>query len=719
MRTYAGLVAAAACAVGILAGETWQQPAVRWAIAMLFAAILAVLTGKLSYERISILCIVAVAFSWGGWRLQCAADDYEALPLYLAGHTLQMEGRIDEKKNTYDTPAGPMTRYVFELQRFTFAGSRSYRTGQGKLYLTMPAEPALAETSRIVLQGTVRELTYYRNDGMYDAVHRDRRQHILGRVFLDVPVGRPHGPMLLAGPQGWQSWTRSVREKLTAQYAAVMGTARAYMLSSLLFGGHYEDLPARVLESFCATGLIHILSVSGSHMSLLLSVVQICGRYMHLRPRYLFFWSGVLVLMYGALADFQGPVVRSIIMGLISAYSLVARRDYSGHHALALAILAMLSVSPYLAFDMSFRLSCGASAGIVLLQPSLRRLLSRWPGFLADNLAVCASAQILLVPYIFYCFHAFPLYTFLANMLVGPILDLVIILGLAASVLLGVLPLAGQGLLWIIAPLLTLAVHGNYGIAALPGSRYWSAAPTTVMALTYYAVLFLLFVRSLSWRQLLAVGGIALLLPLAWNAFHKADLTIYVYELGRDRAVCAVYRDGRVRLCYNKSRWANPLMIPTVLLPALHHRGIFSITEACVSGEQAQQTAQQLTSAMSVEHIRVLTQEMSTAGIVSLFRTDGIPFAVYGRITATKQLPDQTCLDLWQPDVHPEAVEIPAAVPAFIFHRDKGHDVVYHEWIEMAELLEIPWYSPDAGGEIIGRYEAGHWKFSYVEGVSR
>ena len=56
-------------------------------------------------------------------------------------------------------------------------------------------------------------------------------------------------------------------------------------------------------------------------MSLLLAAVQILGRMASLRERPLFILSAVVVILYGALAEGTAPVIRSSLMGLISAYS--------------------------------------------------------------------------------------------------------------------------------------------------------------------------------------------------------------------------------------------------------------------------------------------------------------------------------------------------------------------------------------------------------------
>lgn len=111
--------------------------------------------------------------------------------------------------------------------------------------------------------------------------------------------------MAVTAPPGrWEAFLQDLRQALTGRYEVILGETYAPVLASLLFGGHYEDLPPGLLESFSTTGLIHILSVSGSHVALLLAVIQLMGRALGLRPRSLFCISVTFLFLYGALADF-------------------------------------------------------------------------------------------------------------------------------------------------------------------------------------------------------------------------------------------------------------------------------------------------------------------------------------------------------------------------------------------------------------------------------
>lgn len=376
-----------------------------------------------------IFFLIPALFCLGGMRLQLAADGYDALPHQAAGANLVVEGTLSEKRGTFTGEGGTMGRYVMDLTSYRYGDDDRTYPGKGRAYVTVPDGPDVGDTLRIT--GQSKPLTYYKNDGMYDARHRDREKDIWLRIF-----GKEGGAVqVLSEPVGIRALLQDLKTALTKRYDAVLGPDYAPVLSSLLFGGHYDELPPGLLEAFSTTGLIHILSVSGSHVALLLAVLQVIGRAAGLRGTPLFVLSAAFLLLYSALADFTSPVVRASIMGSLSAFSLTARRDYTAGHALALAVMAMLLYSPYLFFDLSFRLSCSASAGIVLCYKRITTILSFLPEFLRNCLSVSLSAQVLVVPLLLGAFFSFPVYSLLANVVVAPVLDLVMVLGLGASVL--------------------------------------------------------------------------------------------------------------------------------------------------------------------------------------------------------------------------------------------------------------------------------------------
>lgn len=631
------------------------------------------------------VCLVLAALSLGAGRLQLEADRYEALPHQAAGARLTVEGMLQERRSTYTNEKGWVGRYIMQVRRYAYDGEADVQPGKGCIYVTLPEPQVIG--SIVAVTGDSRPLTYYKNAGMYDALHRDREKAICLRLFADdgkkVTVTAP--------PGRWEAFLQDLRQALTGRYEAILGDEYAPVLASLLFGGHYEDLPPGLLESFSTTGLIHILSVSGSHVALLLAVIQLMGRALGLRPRGLFCISVVFLFLYGALSDFSSPVVRASLMGAASALSLTARREYLAGHALALAMAGMLLYSPYLFFDLSFRLSCGASAGIILFQQPVSQWFSGLPVFLQDCLTVCVAAQILVVPLLFSAFFSFPVYSLVANVLVAPVLDLVMVLGLLASVLSLLWAGGADMVLWLIKPLLALALKGNAFIAALPGSRFWAGQPSKWACLAWYLAVAFVFCPTVR-RHIVPVWLACL--AVAWF-LRPSGSGVLVLDAGRDQVTAVIHEDKSADIWYNKSRFANPNQAAVVVTPALRAHGVFRLRQCRVDGDGADHT------------LALLRRDFT---FLSGKGSGDVPFRCMASVPPVFPA-EPLCLEFrsltgWN------GRDFPVSAMATIVYGSRRGDEVLSEWGETAAGYGVPCFSPSRDGQVRLYYWRGQWRIS-------
>ena len=673
-----------ALSAGMALADSLPLPLAVWGLGAGLAAIGSRICWKRSRTGF-VICLVTAAVLLGAGRLQLEASRYEALPHQAAGARLTVTGTLRERCHTYEGQDGPVGRYVLQVRDYVYTGEAERQPGGGAAYVTLPEPQVLGST--VIVTGDSRPLTYYKNDGLYDARHRDREKGIWLRVFAEdgerVSVTAP--------PGRWDMFLQDLRQALTGRYQAILGREYAPVLASLLFGGHYDELPPGLLDDFSATGLIHILSVSGSHVALLLAVIQLMGRALGLRPRGLFFASVSFLFLYGALSDFSSPVVRASLMGAASALSLTARREYLAGHALALAMAGMLLYSPYLFFDLSFRLSCSASAGIILFQRPVSQWLSGLPLFLRDCLTVCVAAQLLVVPLLFSAFFSFPVYSLLANILVAPVLDGVMVLGLLASAL--SLGWAGgaDGVLYLVKPLLALALKGNAFIAALPGSRFWAGMPSRWACLAWYLALAFLFRPA--FRRLIGLP-LVVCLAVAWF-MRPSGPGVLILDAGRDQVTAVIYQDRSADLWYNKSRFTNPDQAAVVVTPALRAQGIFRLRQCRIDGDETGRTRELLR-----RDFTFLTGR--GRGAVPFCCLPAVP-PVFPKESLYLEV---RSLAGWN------GRDFPTSAQATIVYGRRRGDEALAEWRETAAGYGVPCFSPSQDGQIRLYTWRGQWRFS-------
>ena len=615
MRQYIGFMAALSLSGGIIIADKCSLPCwlgLSWFVIFLILAWI--------WRRKNVWFCLAVSLAFLGLavvRLDISETRYNSLPRYENNRDAALTLKIGEKKGTYETDKGEVTKYIASIQS---------ERPEGKIYLTVKgADPYPQGTT---VQGDVRmkDLTLFKNDGLYDFYHYYRQQAVVGRG-----EEKKKGNLTVCAEAGVYDRTINlIHANITSFFKEILGGDRAYILTSLLFGGNYDRLPPAVLQSFAATGLIHILSVSGAHITLVLAVVTSVGKLFSVRNKTLYLLAGILVFFYSALSSFTVPVLRSACMGLIGTYALAAEREYTPLHVLGLVMTGFVLYNPYLAYDLAFRLSCGATAGIILFSRRLNEIFSFITPFIRLPLTLSISAQLLLVPFLTDAFAVLPTYTFFANLLVGTILDAVIVMGLAAALFVYISPPVGKVLLMIIGPLLDVSLKGNFFLASLPYSRFPAGAMTAQAVCVYLLLIGAVFFKDV--RKFCLFGSLAVCIFAAARFLAAGDRAeLYIFDLHDDAAICIVDTAGEARLWYNKKQPHAYSPIASVLVPALRHEGIFSLSEVRVYGAGAERAVGDLTENFRINEIvfgAATDPDISFAGLRIHARTgtiDGLP----------------------------------------------------------------------------------------------
>lgn len=417
-----------------------------------------------------------------------------------------------------------------------------------------------------------------------ESAHAGDKIHFKGKVMLIRGYGNPgtinprwaaeaqgvtaavrtgsHGTVLeQAAPQGalmkLRRWAEEVRAHYLSGMRAVMPEADAAAIFAMLFGG-YEGIRPELLDAFTTTGIVHILSVSGSHITLLAGTLARLGGLLRLRRGAVAVFVIVAVVLYGFLAGGVPPVIRSGAMGILSFLALVWGRERDARRLLSLTCLMLLLYEPRNLFDISFQLSFGATAGLLYLAPPLTELLLRVPQLpraLAVSCGVTCGAQLSVLPLIGWYFHVISLSSLPANLLAVPFVELIIMLGLAAGLigfavpwLAGIIYAAGSLLLGLVYELTRL-------LAKLPGSRIYLPPFGALTCLVYYVLLLLLFHEKgrekagelLKERAAFIIGLLLVILPVwGWlNLNRPQELQAHFIDVGQGDAALFITPHGK------------------------------------------------------------------------------------------------------------------------------------------------------------------------------
>jgi competence protein ComEC len=315
--------------------------------------------------------------------------------------------------------------------------------------------------------------------------------------------------------------------------ARVLPDDHAALFAGLVVGDD-RDQSAEDADAFRGAGLGHLLAVSGQNVAFVLVAMRPLVERLVGRPRV------VVVLL--ALAGFacvtraEPSVLRAVAMAGIATLAAAAGRRATGVQLLALAVAVLVLVDPLLVHALGFRLSVAASAGILLLAPTLRNHLPG-PVLLAEVVAVTVAAQVAVAPLVVPAFGGLPVASLPANVLAAPAAGPVTAWGLTGGLLAGVLPDAAARLLHLPTRVLLGWIDAVAHLAVrLPLGEL--AEPHLVL-LVVFGVLALV-ARAQRRRILAAASALVLLLVLVQPALALRPPHPVEVPLG---AGCVLWRD--------------------------------------------------------------------------------------------------------------------------------------------------------------------------------
>ncbi|WP_202840781.1 DNA internalization-related competence protein ComEC/Rec2 [Luteimonas saliphila] len=419
-----------------------------------------------------------------------------------------------------------------------------------------------------------------RNPGWYDS-----EKHMLaGRIAATgyvrdaEPIERLHGG---AGIDGW-------RERIAGRIDTAVGRPASRFVRALALGDT-RALDDVDWETLRATGLTHLVAISGFHVGLVAGfaalavaglwwLVPALGRRV---PRPQAAAAGALLgaVGYAAVAGFALPTVRTVLMVAVVVLARLWRRPMGVADSLALAAIALLLVDPLSVLAAGFWLSFAGVAWLVWCLPRVgAQPVVR--GFLAAQWV----ATLGLLPLTAVLFGQASLAGPLANLVAIPWWSLVVVPLALIGTGLEALHAGWGGPAWRLAArcfelswlLFEWLAAGRAALWWLPESR-WFALPLALLG-----AFWLLLPRGVAGKALATL----LLLPLLWpdrNLPRHGEVDLVMLDVGQGGAL--LVRTARHAFLYD----AGPA-VPEgfdagerVVVPALHALGVRRLDATIVS----------------------------------------------------------------------------------------------------------------------------------------
>jgi competence protein ComEC len=300
-------------------------------------------------------------------------------------------------------------------------------------------------------------------------------------------VGKALGPVEIVQPSHGGG-LEAVRQRLASHVHARLPGNEAGIAVALVTGDQNSVTEADA-DAMRASGLTHLLSVSGLHIAAVVAAAMLLSlKLLALSERLALRFNLVLVsagvaaaagIGYTLLTGAQVPTVRSCVAALLVLLGIALGRDAISLRLVAVGALIVLIFRPEALAGPSFQMSFASVTAIIALHSTgwARRLfLRRDEGiFMRFGRAILAivltglAVEFALIPFALFHFHRAGLYGVGANVIAIPLTTFVIMPLEAGALLLDTIGLGGP-VWWLtgqaIAGLLSLA----HSVAAAPGA---------------------------------------------------------------------------------------------------------------------------------------------------------------------------------------------------------------------------------------------------------
>jgi competence protein ComEC len=324
--------------------------------------------------------------------------------------------------------------------------------------------------------------------------------------------------------------------------------------AGLLLGlalGDASKLDPGVARDFQATGLGHLLVVSGENVAMILAPVLALCLALRMIGWTRFVAAFTAVAFFVVLTGAEPSVMRAGIMATLTLVGAALGRPRSVATALSAAVFGMLVLDPFLVWSVGFQLSVAATAGMALLaQPLSRRFARLLPTALATAAATTISAQLGVAPLLLFHFHQVPGVTLPANLLAFPAVSPALLLGLGAGAVGVVSPTVARPLaLAAEVPLRYLEIVANRLARAPVGHVMSGGGGAGLVCGGALVVLLGVWLRT-GWRppRRLIVVSVAAIPVFVWSTAlgtgPPSGLTVRFIDVGQGDAALVTTPDG-------------------------------------------------------------------------------------------------------------------------------------------------------------------------------
>ena len=458
---------------------------------------------------------------------------------------------------------------------------------------------------KVLVNGKVSVFSIPRNPGEFDSRLYYSTQKIAYRMYNTEVLGR-NGQRDVLRNALW-----GAKYRLEGVLDKYLEEGDAAIMKAMLLGDR-AFMDEEIKELYKDSGIIHILAVSGLHISIMGVGIYNALKKLKLKPFVYTLVPLVVMYLYGEMCGISSSSFRAICMFSIRLLAPLVGRTYDILSGLALAEILLILDQPLYIYNSGFLFSFGAVVAIAVVRPRLEKMLYglTWPkleemldgllsfirptegdrtgkqresGVLRTAYAGAVSGiSVVLVTFPVYLgfYYKYPIYSLITNIIVIPLMGVLIVSGglcLAA----GWLALPGVLVHYILFLYRSICALQN----SLPGNTLYIGHAEGFRVVLYYLIIAgALFTSKLRHRDVVRILMIASAFVVI--SFHPdPELKITAIDVGQGDGI--LISAGKSDILIDGGSSDKKKVGKYSIIPYLCYEGIGELDAVIVSHEDS------------------------------------------------------------------------------------------------------------------------------------
>lgn len=344
------------------------------------------------------------------------------------------------------------------------------------------------------------------------------------------------------------------REHQIAKFNNYLKDSSIRAVAATLILGYRAELSKDILQTYTKTGTMHVLSVSGMHVGIVVYLLAFMLMFLNKSKKRRILQAIIiisLVWFYALITGLAPSIERAAIMTTFIMLAKARSLKANTFNIIAITAFIILLFDPFAIINVGFQLSFIAVAGIIYLQPLVYNFYNtnnKILDWIWKIMSVSIAAQIATAPISLYYFHQFPVYFIFSNIFIFIPAILIMYFGLFFLLFYFIPPFASL-LSWCLEFTIQLTNDGLKFIEQIPHANIIQIWWGSLEIILFYSF-FLLAFASIQNKKLIKFTCLTLLILITAISFksfqHMKQKQALFFSLRKNTAIALIKGNNAV-----------------------------------------------------------------------------------------------------------------------------------------------------------------------------